>query len=269
MLKEAVILAAGMGTRLSIITLGKPKFLVKIMGYPIIFFPMLMLLALGVKSVGVVTPKGWKSEAEKLLKENFEVDLHIIENDDPKRDNGYSFLLSRQITSEKEFLLTMCDHIIPFTLAEHFVKSSQRISGTHVFVAGDKKPKYIDIDEATRILASNEGEVIKISKKLPIFNYVDTGLFIFNRETYDVAERLISKKYVVRLSDVIVELLKLGYRVKVIDITNNPWTEIDTVDDYFSVHFGKRREVLNKFLEDIRRSDVYDEINRRTRFSLY
>lgn len=270
MLREAIILAAGMGTRLSIISNGKPKFLIEILGRPLIFFPILMLLSIGVESIGVIVPRGWKDDASRVLKNNFDVDFRIIENDDPKRDNGYSFLLSREITSEDRFILTMCDHIIPHTLALHFLKKSEREREAHVLVAGDRRPKYVDIEEATRILATEDGGlVVKISKNLPVFNYVDIGLFIFSRETYEVAEKLASRVYVMRLSDIIIELLRSGYKVRVIDITNNPWTEIDTVDDYFSAHFGRKREVINMFLDDLRKCDTYDEVNRRTRFPLY
>ncbi|MHA1709793.1 MAG: phosphocholine cytidylyltransferase family protein [Candidatus Baldrarchaeia archaeon] len=260
MLSEAVILAAGMGTRLSIISNQRPKFLVKVLGWPLIFFPILMLISIGIFNINIVVPKGWKSEAEQTLRK-IKANFQIIENDEPQRDNGYSFLLSKQIVSSDKFLLTMCDHILPPSLVSTFINNSPLDSNVHVLVAGDKSPRYIDVCEATRILTAKDDNVIKIGKNLPTFDYIDIGLFIIDRKTFKVAEDLASKKYVIRLSDVINELLDRNFIVKVIDITGNPWTEIDTVNDYFSAHTGKRREVIDIFLKEVEKCGIDDKVN--------
>ncbi len=56
--KEAVILASGMGTRIFKLTKGKPKFLLPIENKPIIIYPIKVLKMMGINKINIVIPKG-------------------------------------------------------------------------------------------------------------------------------------------------------------------------------------------------------------------
>ena len=245
---EAVVLAAGTGSRLGT---GKPKFLAEVLNVPLMLYPVKVLRAVGVKRFTVVAPKGWGGEAKEVLKGEG-VDACIVENPYVGRENGYSLLLSSECVSGDSFILTMCDHLYTPGL----VNAVLGVSGgreVDVVIGGDRAPRYVDVGEATKILAGSRGEVVRVGKDLHRFTHVDVGVFTLKRSVYDVCRYLERSLEVIKLSDVVNEAVAMGYRVIVADATGSPWTEIDTRSDLESVVSGGRRAVLNEVLKAVGR----------------
>jgi len=256
LIREGVILAAGLGTRLSAVSKGKPKFLVEVMGRPLVTYPVSFLKWLKVKKINIIVPHGWKKHAEEILNE-FDLDIRIMENDKPERDNGYSFYLSKELVSSSKFILMMTDHVFSQKFLSSFIKRSRLNLDADILIAGDKNPKYVDIDEATKIYTTHDGRVIQIGKELVSFDYIDTGLFIFDRRTYDVAEEVIEKKDVIKLAHIITEIAsRENFDVRVVDVTGFIWTEIDTVEDYLSAHYDKKRKIIERIINKLRAVNV-------------
>jgi len=214
-------------------------------------YPVKVLRAVGVKRFTVVAPKGWGGEAKEVLKGEG-VDACIVENPYVGRENGYSLLLSSECVSGDSFILTMCDHLYTPSL----VNAVLGVSGgreADVVIGGDRAPRYVDVGEATKILAGSRGEVVRVGKDLHRFTHVDVGVFTLKRSVYDVCRYLERSLEVIKLSDVVNEAVAMGYRVIVADATGSPWTEIDTRSDLESVVSGGRRAVLNEVLKAVGR----------------
>jgi len=236
--------------RLSSILCGRPKFLLDVVGRPIISYAIGALAAAGVREFVVVVPAGWSHAFASRVAGLFRgVEFTVIENRHVDRGNGYSFALTGEHV-EDAALLSMCDHIYTPEIPRALL-SSYRPGGAVAYVAGDSRADYVDVAEATRIRAGREGLVEEIGKGIADFNYIDTGVFIVTRKLYSVADELASSSRVVEFSQVIAAAVKRGYPVKLVDVTSMPWTEVDTPEDLRELLLGRRAAVLSRVLPDI------------------
>lgn len=249
-IREAVILAAGLGTRLRGVSEGLPKFLVKILDKPLVTYPLRTLYLVGIKRFAIVIPKGWYNELNNIVSSlGLDIDVCIVENSSIERENGYSLLISNECVKSKYFILSMSDHLytpdIPLTL----LKFHEYTYDVDIIVGADSNPKYIDINEATKIYASNTGRVIKVGKGISRFNYVDIGVFIMSSKVYDVIQELVLEHKVIKLADVVNEAVIKGLNVFIADVNGATWTEVDTPRDLNELIYGTRREVLNSLIK--------------------
>lgn len=249
MLLEAVVVAAGLGLRLVEYSRGKPKFVVDLLGRPLLWYPVSTLVSAGVKRLTVVVPGGWKDALSDALEGIKGVEHSAVENHSPSRDNGYSLLLAEGQVSSDRFILSMCDHIYSREVVSKLVSSAA--PDTDIVVAADGDPKFIDVAEATKIQTDADGKVLAIGKDLDQFNYVDAGVFLLSRRVFDVARDLERAKWFVRMSDIVTEAVKRGYKVEVADITGSPWTEVDTPSDIVALVDGDRRPVMEAVLREL------------------
>lgn len=105
---KAVLLAAGLGTRLRPITNGVPKCMVPVNGMPIIEKQILNLVENGVKDIYVVA--GYKREVLKaFLNEKYPF-VHVIENEVyDTTNNMFSLYMTMEFVRGAEFLLMNSD----------------------------------------------------------------------------------------------------------------------------------------------------------------
>ena len=104
MIKEAVILAAGMGTRLSDAMAGKPKGFIVFERYPIIEESVRKLLKQGVQKIWIVT--GYQPHNFENLTEKYPESVQVIWN--PEFENSgtmYSLYCAREYVKESFLLL--------------------------------------------------------------------------------------------------------------------------------------------------------------------
>ncbi len=221
---KAVILAAGYGKRMGGDT---PKPLVKLYGLPLIEHKIRRL-----KGYDIIVVYHDES-VEKYLRKKFP-DVKLVYNPYPERENGYSLYCVKNIINEGEsFLLLMADHYYD----EAFYSNVGKNKNTVVFVS----ERCYQEDEATKVKVEKE-KVLKIGKSLNDYDYFDTGFFLCSYEVLIYAEKAVSMKKEVKLSD-IMQLLaddrKLFYRV-----VNNFWIDIDTREDLKEAEFFIRKSLI-------------------------
>lgn len=90
---NAIILAAGMGTRLRPLTEKKPKPLVEVNGIPLIESQLSKLIQAGITDITIVT--GYKAERFDYLKEKYPVSF-IFNDKYPDYNNWYSLFLAKE-----------------------------------------------------------------------------------------------------------------------------------------------------------------------------
>ncbi|AEF97319.1 bifunctional L-myo-inositol-1-phosphate cytidylyltransferase/CDP-L-myo-inositol myo-inositolphosphotransferase [Methanotorris igneus] len=212
---KAVVLAAGLGTRMGKLTEETPKGLLKVAGREIIYRSLKTLENLGVEEFVVITnPKYKKKYEEFLKKEGF--NYKIVLNNNPERGNGYSLYLAKGHVNDK-FVLVMSDHIYE----EGFLKEAIKKEGLII----DKEGKFIDINEATKVLVEN-GRVKDIGKKLERWHGFDTGLFILTPEIFKYAEEVAKEKELVELSEIVKRA-----KLKVSEVNGYFWMDVDTEEE--------------------------------------
>ena len=205
---KAVILAAGLGTRLG----GVPKPLIRVAGREIILRTM-RLLSPYVSEFIIVASLYAEKINEFLKDKGFRYE--IVKHDKPEKGNGYSLLMAKDLVDGR-FILVMGDHVY----SEEFVERAVRGEG----VIADRNPQFVDVDEATKIKVE-DSRVADIGKNLEVFDCVDTGFFVLDPTIFDVAEKLIDRQEI-PLSEVVKEA-----RLPVTFVDGKLWMDVDTRED--------------------------------------
>ena len=246
----AVILAGGLGKRLRVLTGNYPKYFFKIFDYPLIMYPVNTLLLSGVKKFVIVVADKYLRYMENTINQYLcgDAEVEYVGNPYPIGENGFSLLLAAEKIIEPYFILSVADHIYSPRIVKSLQKSfSQRID---ILVGSDSNPKYINIAEATKILAEEDGRLLRIGKRLKKFTHIDIGLFLMKTQCIKKFIHLKEDKQV-QLSRLIYKVAEKNNNVYVSDINSGLWTDVDTVSDVIEILYGKRREVAMKVLEEI------------------
>ncbi|WP_297506020.1 bifunctional L-myo-inositol-1-phosphate cytidylyltransferase/CDP-L-myo-inositol myo-inositolphosphotransferase [Thermococcus sp.] len=210
--KTAVILAAGLGTRLG----GKPKGLIRIAGREVLYRTITLLQRNGVRNFVIVTNERYAPLYREFL-EKHGFDAELVINPEPEKGNGHSLHLAGEKVSGR-FILVMSDHVYSDAFVERAVKGNGLIA--------DRKPGWIDINEATKVRV-RDSHVEDIGKGLKEWDAVDTGFFVLDENIFKVTKELErEKKGDYSLSEV-VERAKLP----VTFVDGLGWTDVDTPED--------------------------------------
>lgn len=218
---EAVILMAGIGSRLGSKELAKP--LVPIGGRPLICYVLEALEKAGVRTVHAVlgaTNEELAAELLPLLPAG--VHLNPIFNSQWQKQNGISVLCAAEHVRQP-FFLTMGDHLFEFSILETLLAHSDR-SG--VSLAVDRKIDSIfDLDDATKVRTDGT-RIVAIGKTLSDYNAIDTGAFLCSPEVFDYLNRA-RRDDDCSLSDGI-RLMAADGKVRALDIGDAWWQDVDT-----------------------------------------
>ena len=86
MIKKGIILAGGMGTRMSPLTKAVNKQLLPIYDKPLIYYPLSVLMLAGIKNILIIVNKGQLSQFKKILpeKNNLGIKIQYREQIKPK-----------------------------------------------------------------------------------------------------------------------------------------------------------------------------------------
>jgi len=215
MVKKAVILAGGEGSRLKPYTTDKPKALVKVAGRELLYRILKQLQNAGVEEFYIVVNARFSEVVRNFLRQNgFEATL--IENKEPERENGYSLYLASGYV-KGEFAVVMSDHIYE----EEFVRKAVHRKGLIV----DKLGLYIDKEEATKVKCEG-GRIKEIGKKLEEYEGYDTGFFVLDDGIFEVAEKLLKTKSKLTMSELVREA-----GIPCSELSGLFWTDVDTPED--------------------------------------
>src|SRR3954468_5443677 len=172
---NAVILMAGMGSRLRSKGNDVPKPLFPLLGKPLVAYTLEELARAGLQNVYTIT--GYESEivaervsefAPQTLKMNF------VYNAEWRKQNGVSVLAAAPFLSTP-FLLMMSDHLFDDAIIETLIHGPK---ANYLNVAVDRKLRSIfDLEDAMKLQTNGE-KITAIGKTLSKFDAIDTGLFL-------------------------------------------------------------------------------------------
>ena len=229
---KAVILAAGIGSRLRPITYKKPKCMVKVSGRPILDYQIKAFAAAGIKDIAIVV--GYQS---KMVKEYCryinDINISIIENDDfESTNNMFSLYLASYFWKDEEFILSNGDVIfderIPLYLNECSFPD---------LIAADKGSYS---EESMKIIVNENNLIVDISKNISAseaygnsidlykFSVSSSGI-LFNH----IKEIIEYEKRLREWTEVAIQDLVKCQKIMMqpYDINGLNWIEIDNFDD--------------------------------------
>ncbi len=245
-----VILAGGLGRRLRSITGGYPKYTLRIMDYPLIMYPINALRLFGLEKMVIVVAYRYLDIVREHVEKYLEgaIDIEYVGNPHPEGENGYSLMLAMEHVDTDKFILSVADHIYTYGVVRKLVDDYD--PSIDFLVGADSAPKFINVNEATKIKADEEGRILNIGKKIVDYTHIDAGVFIVSKRAVESLSHL-KNNIGLNLADLIMELARRDYNLYVSDIVGNPWTDVDTVDDVQEILYGKRRVVIEAVLQEL------------------
>jgi choline kinase len=231
MIRQAVILAAGKGTRLRASDDDLPKPLHQVGGVPLIKRTILTLAKAGVNRVVVVT--GFMAELVRATVEGDPsyaeagVEITFALNAEFEKSNGISVLVGgRELAGA--FVLSMADHVYTPSIAR--LVAGQDVAVADLYLATDPRiHDVLDIDDATKV-RSEAGRIVEISKTLASYDRIDCGVFAVTQRLLEELAGLYQERGDCSLSDGVRRLAEQG-RARIADIGDGFWQDVDTPAD--------------------------------------
>lgn len=224
---KALILAAGLGTRLAPITNDRPKSLVPVNGKPILLKQIENLYDNGINDITVVS--GYKAVILETTVHNLYPEIKIVESVDyATTNNMYSAFIARKAMGDSDFLMMNADVYYDASVI------------TTLLACGAENAIVTDIGiymEESMKVVEKDGRLVKISKAVTPEEAVGTSIDIYKfskeggKAFFDkCAEYIEGKKELkmwseVALNDILPEIVFKACPL------NGRWFEIDNHDD--------------------------------------
>lgn len=226
---KALILAAGLGSRLRPLTDEVPKCMVKVNGVSIIDKQIQNLKENGVRELFIVT--GYKGDTlEKYIINKYsDLDIKILQNDIyDKTNNMYSLNMAKDYLNGKEFIMMNSDVFFEGEIIDSLIKSDYN----NIIVC---QPQNYN-EESMKVIV-NEGIVTHISKQINKCDAYGTSIDVYrfgeeaSKQLFDIINIYLNiKKDMNSWSEVAIDDLLKVSKFKTLD-TKHKWMEIDNHED--------------------------------------
>ena len=213
MIKKAIILAGGKGTRLSPLTKVLNKQLLPLYDKPLIFYPLSVLMLAGIKEILIITNKGETNLFKKILGngENFGIKIFYKEQ---KKPNGLpeAFIIGEKFIKNQSVALILGDNFFYGQGFTNRIKEKIKENrGATIFTYIVNNPKdygIIELDKNNKIKNILE-KPKKTKSRLAI-----TGFYLFDKNVINFSKQLKPSK---RKELEIVDLIKKYFKKKTLD----------------------------------------------------
>lgn len=222
---QAVVLAAGDGDRLGILTQTQPKPLLQIGGRALIDYVITSIVAAGIRRITIVT--GYQGEMiQAYLGDGARYGVYLTYTWNPRFREGNAVSLARAAASlaAAPFLLLMADHLLSPEIVCTLVKGSAQGNA----LAVDCRPHAaVCRHEATKVEIGQDGYIRRLGKNLPVWDGLDTGVFRLQPSVLSLAA---SGAYQ-EISELMNDLIRCGEGLRACDVSGAFWLDIDTPAD--------------------------------------
>ena len=189
MIKKGIILAGGIGSRMSPLTKAVNKHLLPIYDKPVFFYPLSVLMLSGIKDILIVVNKGEQYQFKKILPngKNLGIKITYLEQKNPKGLPD-AFLIGEKFIGNENVALILGDN---FFYAQSLTKKLRECvklnKGAAVILHPVKNPSSYGIATVNK-----KNKIIKIVEKpkKTFSNLAVTGLYFFDNRVVNYSKKL-------------------------------------------------------------------------------
>ena len=235
MIKKGIILAGGMGTRMSPATKAVNKQLLPLYDKPLIFYPLSVLMLAGIKKILIIVNKGQLNQFKKILPEKNNLGISL-EYKEQIRPGGLpqAFTIGEKFIGKDNISLILGDNFFyAQSLTKILKKNINFKSGAKIFIHPVKNPHLYGV--AT--LDKKKNKVIKLVEKpkKTKSNFAITGLYFFDNKVIEATKKLKPSK---RGELEIIDLLKVYKRKKSLKAKfigrGGSWLDTGNIEDFYN-----------------------------------
>ena len=232
MIKKGIILAGGMGTRMSPITKAVNKQLLPIYDKPLIFYPLSILMLAKIKDILIIVNKGQLEQYKKIIPNGnrFGVKISFLEQDKP-RGLPDAFILGKNFIKKDNIAMILGDNFFyGQSLSKMLNNCVKNKNGAKVILHRVINPENFGV----AVVKGKKIISIKEKPKKFISNFAITGLYFFDNKVLEFAKQLKPSK---RNELEIVDLLNMYKKQSKLSAEflgrGGAWLDTGSIEDFY------------------------------------
>lgn len=227
---KGVILAGGLGSRMMPCTKVTNKHLLPVYNKPMIYYPLGTMVKAGLKDIMIVTGGSNAGDFLRLLGNGSEFGLKDISYTYQEGEGGIAdaLKLTENFVDEEKVIVMLGDNIIKDDIYEAVTEFEKQPEGARIFLKEVPDPERFGVAEI------RDGKVINIEEKPknPKSNYSVIGLYMYDRQVFDIARTLKpSARGELEITDVNNEYIRRGNMTY--SIIDGWWTDAGTFESLY------------------------------------
>ena len=233
MIKKGIILAGGMGTRMSPLTKAVNKQLLPLYDKPLIFYPLSILMLAKIKDILIIVNKGQIAQYKKLLPngDNLGIKITYAEQEKPKGLPD-AFILGEKFIGKNNVALILGDNFFYGQNLSRILKNCMNLKkGAKVLLHSVPNPELFGVAKL-----DNKNKITKILEKPKkhISNYAITGIYFFDNTVIKYAKLLKpSKRGEVEIIDLLEKYRKINKLSADFIGRGGAWLDTGSIKDFF------------------------------------
>ena len=233
MIKKGIILAGGMGTRMSPLTNAVNKQLLPIYDKPLIFYPLSILLLAKIKDILIIVNKGQLDQYKKIIPNgnNLGVNISYLEQESPKGLPD-AFILGKDFIGKDNVALILGDNFFyGQNLSKMLLNCSKLNEGAKVILHKVSKPELFGVAKINNLKKITS---IKEKPKKFISDFAITGLYFFDNKVVKYAKQLRpSKRGELEITDLLKKYLFTS-KLKAEQLgRGGAWLDTGSIEDFY------------------------------------
>ncbi len=233
MIKKGIILAGGMGTRMSPLTKAVNKQLLPIYDKPLIFYPLSILMLAKIKDILIIVNKGQLEQYKKIIPngKNLGINITYKEQESPKGLPD-AFILGQKFIGKDNVALILGDNFFyGQNLSKMLINSSKLKNGAKIILYKVLNPELFGVAKL------NENKKIVSIKEKPkkfILDLAITGLYFFDNNVVNYAKKLKpSKRGELEITDILNKYKSKNKLSAEVVGRGGAWLDTGSIEDYY------------------------------------
>jgi len=234
MIKKGIILAGGTGSRMSPLTKAVNKQLLPIYDKPLIYYPLSVLMLMGIRDILIIVNKGQIGQFKKILPNgnNLGIKISYTEQKYPKGLPD-AFQIGKNFIGKSGVVLILGDNFFYGQSLTNILKGCLKINnGATVILHPVKNPSLYGV---ARINKKND--VLKIVEKPKKFvsNLAITGLYFFDNKVINYSKNLKpSKRKELEIIDLLNKYKKNNKLSAKLISRGAAWLDAGSIEDFYN-----------------------------------
>ena len=234
MIKKGIILAGGLGTRMSPLTKAVNKQLLPIYDKPLIYYPLSILMLAKIRDILIIVNKGQLNQYKKLFPDSKNLGLNLSFKEQSKPVGlPDAFLIGEKFINNSNVAMILGDNFFYGQNLSGLLSDCVKLKqGAKIVLHSVKNPEMFGV---AKINPKNK-KILKISEKPKKFisNHAITGLYFFDKKVVEYAKKLKpSKRGELEIIDLIDQYKKKNKLSAEFIGRGGAWLDTGSISDYY------------------------------------
>ena len=234
MIKKGIILAGGIGTRMSPLTKAVNKQLLPIYDKPLLYYPLSILMLAKIKDILIIVNKGQLEQYKKLIPNGKNLGLKItFKEQDRPRGLPDAFILGEKFINNSNVAMILGDNFFyGQNLSKLLFNCAKLKNGAKIILHSVQNPELFGVAKINK----QTKKILKIAEKPKKFvsNHAITGLYFFDKKVVKIAKKLRpSKRGELEIIDLINNYKKNNKLSAEFIGRGGAWLDTGSISDYY------------------------------------